>query len=339
MPMIRKPSFRNVNVLLADSDPCLAQAVMHNLRIMGFQKVTHVRTSADAVRTLQSQPVSFLITEWDIKGSSGIDLVRFIRRSNDSPNRGLPIIMLTGRGELTDVRTARDVGITEFVVKPFSAQTLFNRIEQIVEHPRSFVVADSYVGPERRRRGLPPPGVEDRRVIKPIAAVPSRNAFQAPPGHPPVLFSPDFSLRLQLGSKQPLSSLITAEVLEEAQSAINQMGDESMSWIREDLESMQQSFESIRKAYTPEPMEALKEAALSLKARSGTFGYRMASDVARLMYLFLSSDFKPTNSKHFTVIEKHLQVLMVIFAQKIKDREGVGAELYNELERLITMHK
>jgi CheY-like chemotaxis protein len=337
--MIRKPSFRNVTVLLADSDPCLAQAVMHNLRIMGFQKVTHVKSGDDAVRMLRSQPVSFLITEWDIKGGSGIELVRFIRRSEESPNRGLPIIMLTGRGELVDVRMARDVGITEFVVKPFSAQTLFNRIEQIIDHPRSFVVANSYVGPERRRRGLPPPGTSDRRIIKPIAAVPSRSAFQAMPGHPPVVFSPDFSLRLQLGTKQPLGTLITAEVLEEAQSAINQMVDESLSWIREDLDTMRRAFESIQQVYAPEPLEVLKEASLSLKARSGTFGYRMASDVARLMYLFLSSDSKPTNPKHITVIEKHLQVLMVIFAQKIKDREGVGAELYNELERLIAMHK
>ena len=54
---------------------------------------------------------------------------------------------------------------------------------------------------------------------------------------------------------------------------------------------------------------------------------------------FLSTDFVATNPRHLTVIEKHLQVLMVIFAKGIKEREGMGAELYNELERLIAVNK
>jgi PleD family two-component response regulator len=85
--MSKKPNFRNVNVLLADSDACLAQAVIHNLRAMGFGNITHVKTSADAVRTIRSQAISFLITEWDMKGTNGVELVRYLRRSPDSPNR------------------------------------------------------------------------------------------------------------------------------------------------------------------------------------------------------------------------------------------------------------
>ena len=60
----------------------------------------------------------------------------------------------------------------------------------------------------------------------------------------------------------------------------------------------------------------------------------MASDVARLLYLFLSTDFVPTHPRHVVVIQKYIEVLKVIFAQAIKEREGLGAELYRELERL-----
>lgn len=336
--MIKKPNFRNVNVLLADSDACLAQAVLHNLRAMGFSSIHHVKNSAEAVRTIRSQAISFLITEWDMKGSSGIELVRFMRRSPDSPNRGLPIIMLTGRGELADVQAARDVGITEFVVKPFSAQTLFNRIEQIVDHPRAFVVAEQYVGPERRRRGLPPPGVADRRILKAIAATPSREGYKMAPGSPPVLFAPDFSIRQSVGNK-PLAGLITPDLLKDAQKAIDSLGEESLNWIRDDVALIKTSYETLKTSYSAFAMDNIKEASLSIKARSGTFGYRMASDVARLLYLFLSTDFLPNNPRHLIVIEKHLQVLMVIFAQGIKEREGLGGELYAELERLIAINK
>jgi two-component system chemotaxis response regulator CheY len=337
--MTKKTNFRNVNILLADSDSCLAQAVTHNLRAMGFSNVTHVKSSADAIKAIRTQSVSFLITEWDMKGSSGVELVRYMRRSPESPNRGLPIIMLTGRGELADVQAARDVGITEFVVKPFSAQTLYNRIEQIIDHPRSFVVANEYVGPERRRRGLPPPGVADRRVVQAVAAVPSRQAFRAPPGFPPVLFSPDFSLRQAIGSPKPLASLITSDILKDAQKAIDSLGEDSLKWIREDLALIQKSYDTLKVSYSSFALDSIKDASLSIKARSGTFGYRMASDVARLLFLFLSTDFLATNPRHLIVIEKHLQVLTVIFAQGIKEREGLGAELYSELERLIAVNK
>lgn len=337
--MSKKPNFRNVNVLLADSDACLAQAVVHNLRAIGFVNITHVKTSAEAVRAIRTQSINFLITEWDMKGTNGVELVRYLRRSPDSPNRGLPIIMLTGRGELSDVQTARDVGITEFVVKPFSAQTLFSRIEQIVDNPRGFVVAEEYVGPERRRRGSPPPGMADRRVIKPVPAAPSRDGMHATPGRPPVIFAPDSSLRVAIGANKPLGTLITPQILEEAQRAIDDLGEASLQWIRDDLNVMQSSYATLKSGHSADAVESIKESALSIKARSGTFGYRMASDVARLLYLFLSTNFVPTNPRHLTVIEKHIQVLLVIFAQKIKEREGLGAELYTELEHLIGVNK
>jgi CheY-like chemotaxis protein len=337
--MTIRPNMRNVSILLADSDICLAQAVMHNLRAMGFSNITHVKTSADAVQAIRSQAVSFLITEWDIKGTSGVELVRYLRRSDESPNRGIPIIMLTGRGELTDVQSARDVGITEFVVKPFSAQTLFSRIEQIIDHPRPFVVAKEYVGPERRRRGLPPPGVADRRTTKPIAAVPSREGLKTPPGSPPVIFAADFAIRHQVGGNRPLTTIITPDILKDAQKAIDGMAEESFTWIREDLKTLQDSSDALKKLYSGFAFDAMKAATLSIKARAGTFGYRMASDVARLFFLFLTTDFKPTNPRHLIVIEKHVQVLMIIFAQKIKERQGVGADLYVELERLISVNR
>lgn len=338
--MSKKPNFRNVNVLIADADACLAQAVIHNLRAMGFVHVSHVRSSEDAIQAIRSQAIGFLITEWDIKGSNGVKLVRYLRTSPDSPNRSLPIIMLTGRGEISDVEAARDVGITEFVVKPFSAQTLFKRIQQMVDNPRGFVITKSYIGPERRRRGAAPTGVKERRILTPTTSSFSREAVKQAPTNSPVLLMPDTSLRhsLSLGS-QPLAGLITPDVLQQAQQAIDALARDAMQWVREDLGLMQTSIQSFKSDYSAFAFENLKEAALSIKSRAGTFGYRMASDVARLLYLFLSIDFVPTNPRHLIVIEKHIQVLTVIFAQGIKEREGLGAELYTELEHLISVNR
>ncbi|MFZ4541429.1 MAG: response regulator [Rickettsiales bacterium] len=337
--MSKKPNLKNVSILIADPDTYIARAMTYNLRAMGFTSISHVKNSADAVRAISINPTSFLITEWDMKGSNGLDLVRFMRRSPNSPNRALPIIMFTGRSEMSDVKMARDAGITEFAMKPFSAQDMYKRIEQVIDHPRSFVMANGYVGPERRRHGLPPPGMEDRRILKPIAAPSTRDALREPPGKQPVIFAPDLSIRQSIGITVPLSTFITPDILKEAQKAIDALGDESQSWIREDIAQMQEAYGAMKKVYTTHAHDSLQEAVLSIKARAGTFGYRLASDVARLCFVFLSTHFSPTILSHLIVIQKHIEVLTVIFAKDIKEREGMGAELYTELERLMNVNK
>jgi len=237
------------------------------------------------------------------------------------------------------VRVARDAGITEFLVKPFSTKTLYNRLEQIIDNPRSFVFSSAYVGPERRRRGEPPPGVADRRTAKPKMKASAHDAMGAVPTDMPVIYAPDFTLRKALGMNTPLSQMITPDVLAEAQQAIDVLVKDSLSWISEDLKTLEASAHSLGLQYLSQAVEQAKEASLSIKARSGTFGYVMASDVARLLYLFLSSNYSATNPKHLIVMQKHIDVLKVIFAKGIKIREGIGNDLYAELERLIATHK
>lgn len=335
---VKRPNFRTVHVLVADPDICLAQAIISNLRVMGFVNITHVKSGNDALRVLRSQQVNFLITEWDLRGSNGIELVRYLRRGKDSPNRTLPVIMLTGHGEEPDVVAARDVGITEFVVKPFSADTLFSRIEEIVDNPREFVVAPNFVGPERRRRGEPPPGVEDRRRRDPLPAVSAREAFVNESSGPQII-SADQSLRHAMGTAKPLSAIISPEILAEAQRAIDAMSESSLQWIREDVAKLQTSFAALRRHYSTTARLGIKEAALSIKARAGTFGYDLASSVARLLYVFMSVDFIPTNDKHLVIIEKHIQTLVVIFGKGMKGATAVGDELYFELQRLIDVKR
>ncbi len=338
--MAKKVNMKHISILLTDSDGCLAQACISNLRAMGFSNVTHVKSVASAIAMLHSQVISLLITEWDMQGPSGIELVQFLRHSAETPNRALPIIMLTGRGELSDVQAARDLGITEFVVKPFSAQTLFNRLEQVIDHPRNFVLSQAFIGPERRRReGKPPGDAPERRVLGSFVHPFSREGVKKEPTETPVIFLADPSLRQALGTGLPLTSIITPEILKAAQEAIDNLREQSLNWIRDDLEQMKKSNEVLTKIYSAYAFESVKTAALSIKSRSGTFGYRLASDVARLLYLFMSTHFFPSNPMHLVVIQKHIDVLTVVFAQKIREREGIGAELYNELERLISVHK
>ncbi|HEY0267556.1 MAG TPA: response regulator, partial [Rhizomicrobium sp.] len=84
----------------------------------------------------------------------GLDLVRMIRTSPQTPNPFVPVIMLTGYTSLDHVRQARDGGVNEFIAKPVSVKTMMSRMVSVIEHPRPFVRTGGYFGPCRRRRGV-----------------------------------------------------------------------------------------------------------------------------------------------------------------------------------------
>ena len=93
----------------------------------------------------------------------GFDLVDMIRNEPDSPNRYLPVIMLTGHSEKERVEMARDHGVTEFLVKPVTPKDLLARVLAIIENPRPFVRSTDYFGPDRRRRESPDYDGPERR--------------------------------------------------------------------------------------------------------------------------------------------------------------------------------
>jgi DNA-binding response OmpR family regulator len=91
-----------------------------------------------------------------------------VRTDDDSPNMFLPIIMMTGHTERARIFSARDAGVTEFLAKPVTAKSLLMRLTNIIEHPRPFVRAKGYFGPDRRRRSEEYAGPERRGRVKPV---------------------------------------------------------------------------------------------------------------------------------------------------------------------------
>ncbi len=170
-----KPSLRNlaarlskVEVLIADPDTRVASLIRDVLKYIGFERIHFAQDGQEALDFIKRNEVDLLITDWQMSPMDGIRLVHYLRSSPDSPYPYLPIIMLTGKAERNDVEIARDVGVTEFLVKPFSAKSLFERLVMVIENPRSFIVASQYRGPDRRRRTDIPPGGDERRIRPPV---------------------------------------------------------------------------------------------------------------------------------------------------------------------------
>jgi DNA-binding response OmpR family regulator len=158
--------FLNIQVLIADDERMIQRLVYDVLTQLGFRNITVASSGRQAIEHLKRQPFDFVITDWRMKDMEGIDIIRFVRSSPESPNPRIPIIMLTGNTEAHYVFTARDAGVNEYLIKPFTAEQLVRRIRAIIEKPKAFVEAPAYKGPDRRHRAEDPPQGNDRRRSK-----------------------------------------------------------------------------------------------------------------------------------------------------------------------------
>lgn len=156
-----------VSVLVVDDDKAISNLIKNVLKNLGFGNVFVVHNGHEGLKVLENNSIDLVITDWEMEPMSGVELTQHIRKL-DSGKRFMPIIMLTGHSEKAEIEMARDCGITEYLIKPFTAKTLCSRIMMVVEAPRSFILSKEYKGPSRRRRSQTPPEGE-RRKRKPLS--------------------------------------------------------------------------------------------------------------------------------------------------------------------------
>lgn len=329
--------FRDVYLLIADPDREIAQVLKNALITLGFLHINVVNNGRQALAALKERRYDFMITDWQMPEVDGLQLVQTIRRHPQFPLPALPVLMLTAQAERDDVVTARDAGVNEFVVKPFTIRTVFDRIVQLIDHPRNFVLSPSYVGPDRRRKGSPPEGMADRRgpALKPIIA-PKQQAGATDTKQPGIWIA-DHSIRMKVGGSLSLTTLVTPDMLDQAQGAIDTATDESVLWIRGDLRMMDEAFAIMQTDPGGAAMAnaALCRAALAVKSRAGTFGYGFASEVAFAMYRFCHHRCDPKNTQHYQVIKKYIEVTKVIFGTGLKGgTTAANMAVLRELDQL-----
>lgn len=318
----------DIRILLAESDMHLGPMLHQVLQRMGFKSVQLVRDGVAAAEALSHEAKDILITEWQLQSMDGIQLTQQIRRESAGMKRLLPIIMMTARAERQDVEVARDAGITEFVVKPYNSNTIFKRIQQVVDNPRGFLLAPQYVGPDRRRR-FSTVGEERRRMMPKVLESPP--AQQVP--DVPQLILPDYQLKQKLGEAESLDKIITPQVLAEAQQVIESLRDESLHWIRDEVQELNQLYRQMVQSGDENVKERMGDVLLSLKSHAGTFGYQNTSQLAQQLYQFVRFDLMTGSSKHNHVLLKHIQSITVMLRHHA---EGKAMDKENWLMQALT---
>jgi two-component system chemotaxis response regulator CheY len=149
-------SLARIKFLVVDDNVHAIDLVKTMLRGFGVDQVAEAQTIADGKKALKAAPVDIVILDYLMGEEEGVTLARFIRHDPSSPSPFVPIIMLTGHADRARVMAARDAGVNEFCIKPFTPADLMKRIMAVIDHPRPYVRSDSgYFGPDRRRRDDP----------------------------------------------------------------------------------------------------------------------------------------------------------------------------------------
>lgn len=149
MPQVQP---RDTSILVADPSPHMAALVAAMLRQLGYRQIGEANSSSEALAALELRQVQAILLADDLAPLGGTELTRRLRDLRDNPNRDTIVVMMSAGPSAADIAAARDAGITEFLRKPFSILDLGRRLEAALTAPRPVVSADSYYGPDRRRR-------------------------------------------------------------------------------------------------------------------------------------------------------------------------------------------
>lgn len=173
--------FDLLKILLVDDNHHMRVLIGEILRAIGVKGVYEATDGAEALQIIRQHAIDIVMTDLAMQPLDGIDFVRLLRNSPDSPNPMCPVIMITGHSTQKRVTEARDAGVTEFLAKPVTARGVVDRITRVVEYPRPFIRNEDYFGPDRRRRA--DPAYEGpRRRASDESELHGEQVFQGPEG-------------------------------------------------------------------------------------------------------------------------------------------------------------
>jgi len=122
---------KNMKILIVDDFSTMRRIIKNLLRDLGFNNTDEADDGNTGLPKLQSGNFDFLVTDWNMPGMTGIDLLRAVRA--DPKLNTLPVLMVTAEAKKEQIVMAAQEGVNGYIVKPFTAQTLKEKIDKIFE--------------------------------------------------------------------------------------------------------------------------------------------------------------------------------------------------------------
>ncbi len=152
-----------LNILVLEKHLLIRRLLTEVFEEFGVASVFSTAEPAQAYEYFRKFSPDLVLCDWT-PDLNGMAFLSRVRKSKDSPNPFASVIVATASTELRHVIAARDMGMTEFLAKPISAEALYRRICMVIEDKRPFVKNKQFFGPDRRRRQMAISGVDRRKA-------------------------------------------------------------------------------------------------------------------------------------------------------------------------------
>ncbi|MBY6261529.1 response regulator [Azospirillum sp. 412522] len=340
-----QPKLDLLSVLVVEDSGFIRMVLTATLRAIGIGRVDAVASGADAIRWLEDRraalppgtaPVDLILSDLVMPEVNGLMLLRWIRSSPRSPDKFLPVLMLSGAADRHYVEQARDLGATDFIAKPFSAQTIASRLLFAIARPRRFVLAKGYFGPDRRRADKPV--ALDCRMTAPSEILVVHSASKARGiDRFPVIY---FDLPNRLGAKVGLAPrdpvpTLPPEVLAAAEEEIlNRAGDYAV-WIAAEVEEMGRRVDRLPREPEAVPglLAQVNRSAHEMRGQGGIFGYPLITHIAKSLYEATRSGPTAVTANEHLLLKAHVDAIRAVMTGHVSGDGGVsGQQLLASLE-------
>ena len=356
-------SWDRLTVLVVEDNQFVAGLLRSTLHSIGFRNIIIEQDGGSAIKRLQQaakdpvnagfSSVDLIIADYLMPTVNGALFLRWIRTGEGSKDRFVPFIMVSGAADRDTVHQARQAGVTEFLAKPFSVASVSERILHVINHPRPYILAPEYFGPDRRRKVSAV--ADDRRstskddietVYTQSSTKTLRDKVRAVHFHLPN------RLREKLGPNAVNAEVvIDPEIIEEAEDLIQEMAGDYSDWMSKALDQMTIAQAALVVPGSPPGeddeegedeeeliaignrrfLSEISQAAHELRGQGGIFGYPLITSLGRSLFETTKDHQKELTANRLTLIGAHIDAIRTVFNNRIRGEGGeIGRALLKE---------
>ena len=123
------PADPNMKILVVDDMSTMRRIVKNILKQLGFNNLEEAENGQEALKKLKADTYGFVVSDWNMPVMMGIDMLRAIRA--DEKLKTIPVLMVTAEAQKENLMEAARAGVSNYVVKPFTAETMQEKINKI----------------------------------------------------------------------------------------------------------------------------------------------------------------------------------------------------------------
>lgn len=341
------------NVLLVEDNVFVRNTFEDMLRHFEFDKIATAENGEDAIdylklmKSVDNPGPDIIISDLVMAPINGLLLTRWVRSAKECPNRMVPFILISGAADREYVHSARDLGVTEFIAKPFSVTSVYERVLEVIDYPRQFVTTQKYFGPDRRRKKEGPPDDTERREKdeKDVTIVYSADKVVKPKTPSDVWYwrLPN-SLREKVASGMfgaEEKGVVPTDLLEQAEEQLERAALDFTKWAADYLAKLadlctEALMEPGRRSRHFGEIHTL---ALELRGQGGTFGYSLITTFGKMLFDVTGEGCSETDNA-VEIVKCHVDSMRAVIREGVTGDGGeIGQALIKGLKQSIESHK